>query len=137
MNWTREEYEITTAQRRVDIEWVHAMLSTTYWAAGRTREQVATSIRHAIPFSMFRAGEPVGFGRIVTDRAVFGYIADVFIAPAHRGKGLGKWLLSCMLAHPMVQDCKLLLETKDAQDFYAAFGFSRRECMRRPPVVPE
>jgi GNAT superfamily N-acetyltransferase len=131
LEWNRPPFHITTDITRADLNFVHGILANTYWAQGRTREQVKKSLKHSIPFSMFIENEQIGFGRVVTDRAVFGYVADIIIAPEHRGKGLGKWLMSCIFSHPDLERTKLLLETKDAHSFYEHFGFERRECMKR------
>lgn len=117
------EVEITTDSARVDVELVHGFLNTTYWAAGRTRDVVERSIRNSLCFSAFRGSRQVGFGRVITDRAVFAYIADVFVVPEFRGQGIGKELVRSMLEHADLQGLQVLLRTRDAFGLYANFGF--------------
>ena len=119
------EVEITTDQSRVDVDVVHNFLSeSAYWALGRPRATVERSIRNSLCFSVFCDGEQVGFARVVSDRAVFAYLMDVFILPPWRGQGLSKALMASILAHPDLQGLKLfLLRTSDAHGLYAQFGF--------------
>src|SRR5439155_1122793 len=95
--WTRGEYTISTDPRRLDLDLIHDFLSGSYWAAGRSRERVACSIEHSLPFGLYHPGGQVGFGRVVTDYVVIAYLADVFVLEAHRGKGLGGWLVETAL----------------------------------------
>ena len=119
------EVEITTDQSRVDVDVVHNFLSeSAYWALGRPRATVERSIRNSLCFSVFCDGGQVGFARVVSDRAVFAYLMDVFILPPWRGQGLSKALMTAILAHPDLQGLKLfLLRTSDAHGLYAQFGF--------------
>ena len=119
------EVEITTDQSRVDVDVVYNFLSqSAYWALGRPRATVERSIRNSLCFSVFCDGEQVGFARVVSDRAVFAYLMDVFILPPWRGQGLSKALMASILAHPDLQGLKLfLLRTSDAHGLYAQFGF--------------
>lgn len=118
--------EITTDRARIDFDRVHRFLSeSAYWALGRSRDTVARSIENSICFSVFLDGEQVGFARVVSDRAVFAYLMDVFILPPWRGRGLSKQLMAAILEHPDLQGLKLfLLRTSDAHDLYAQFGFA-------------
>ena len=123
-------YTIITDREKVDLKFLFEQLSTSYWAAGRTKEKIKVSVEHSICFSVYQGDVQVGFARVVTDRAVFGYIADVVVAPEHRGRGLGKKLMAAILAHPDLAGTKLLLETRDAHGLYEQFGFARKECMK-------
>lgn len=123
MHWQHGEYSLTDETARIDLAAVVSLLRTTYWAAERPVEVTARSLRHSLSFGLFRGSEQVGFARIVTDRATVGYLCDVVIAPAHQRKGLGKWLLTCILEHPELKGCRIDLFTRDAQEFYRAFGF--------------
>jgi GNAT superfamily N-acetyltransferase len=113
--WQRGDYEISTDRSRLNIELVHDYLSNnTYWATGRAREVVERSIED----------EQVGFARIVTDYATFAWVADVFVLPDYRGRGLSKWLMEVVLAHPQLQGFRRwVLSTKDAHGVYERFGF--------------
>jgi N-acetylglutamate synthase-like GNAT family acetyltransferase len=126
-----DSVEITTDRARIDVDRVHRFLSeSAYWALGRSRDTVERSIQNSICFSVFRDGEQVGFARVVSDRAVFAYLMDVFILPPWRGRGLSKELMHAILEHPDLQGLKLfLLRTSDAHGLYAQFGF---EPVERP-----
>src|SRR5215204_1264499 len=118
-----DNVEITTDPARVDIDRVHRFLSeSAYWARGRSRETVKRSIEHSLCFSVIADRELVGFARVVTDRAVFAYLMDVFVLPEWRGRGLSKLLMRAILEHPELQSLQLfLLRTSDAHGLYARF----------------
>ena len=119
------DIEITTDPARIDVAMVHRFLSeSSYWAKGRSRDTVERSIRHSLCFSVFAGGGQVGFARVVSDRAVFAYLMDVFVLPAWRGRGLSKGLMRAIVDHPDLQDLTLfMLRTSDAHGLYAQFGF--------------
>ena len=131
MKFERGEYLLTDDKSKLDLDVVCAFLQATYWAAHRSREAINKSIQHSVCFGLFHAGRQVGFARAVTDRATFCYLCDVIIAPEHRGHGLGKWIVECMLAHPDLQTTTQCLRTRDAHGLYEPFGFERTEYMRR------
>jgi GNAT superfamily N-acetyltransferase len=130
MQVTRDSYEINDDKSRLDLDVIHALLKDTYWAANRSRETIQTAIEHSICFGVFHGGKQIGFGRVITDFATYSYLCDVIIAPEHRGRGLGKWLVETMLAHPATQNGPVYLRTKDAHEMYRAFGFADSRCMR-------
>lgn len=123
MEWQRDGYFLTDDLARHDLAVVTALLRATYWAGDRSPETIERSLRHSLNFGLFHGAEQVGFARVVTDRATVGYLCDVVIADGQRGRGLGKWLLTCILEHPELRGCRIDLFTKDAQEFYSAFGF--------------
>jgi GNAT superfamily N-acetyltransferase len=117
-------FEISSDPSRLDLDVIHGFLSTSYWAQGRTRETVDRALRNSICVGAYRQGRQAGFGRIVTDRAVFAYLADIFVLPEYRGQGLGKTLVRAMLDHPDIRGLPaVLLRTRDAHGLYAQFGF--------------
>lgn len=125
------DYRIVSGAESVDLDAVHAFLTTSYWAAGISRELVARAVAGSLPFSLFHGVEQVGFARAITDRATYAYLADVYVLEAHRGRELGKWLIATVLAHPDLQGLRRFgLVTRDAQGLYAQFGF-------RPLATPE
>jgi len=139
---SERDVEITTDPARIDVDLVHRFLSeSSYWARGRSRETVERSLRHSLCFGVFSNGQQVGFARVVSDRAVFAYLMDVFILPAWRGRGLSKLLLRAILEHPELQTLTLfLLRTSDAHGLYAQFGFvpvaqPERHMEKRDPDV--
>jgi GNAT superfamily N-acetyltransferase len=118
------DLEISTDPARIDVDLVHGFLTTSYWAEGRPREVVERSIANSICFSAFSSGRQVAFGRVVTDRAVFAYLADIFVIPEFRGRGISKRLVRAMLDHPDVAAVNgIHLRTRDAHGLYAQFGF--------------
>jgi len=135
MEWHHDGYCLTDDRARVDLDAVYALLQTTYWAARRTREIIAKSVRHSLNFSLTRDGVLVGFARVATDYATHGYLCDVVIAEEHRGKGLGTWMVGRVLEHPYLNGCRIDLFTRDAQEFYRSLGFGthKDECMVRYP----
>lgn len=125
MIFEREAYRISDdSPSEVALDAVHRFLANSYWAKGIPREVVWRSIRGSLCFSVFHGRELVGFARVITDRATFAYVADVFVVPAHRGRGIATWLLETILAHPELQGLRRwLLATHDAHPLYAKFGF--------------
>jgi len=117
------EYVVTTDPTKVDFEAVHAYLTNhSYWAKGITMEVVRKAISNSLPFSVLSAkGEFAGFGRLVTDYACVAYIADVYVDPAHRKKGLSKFLVACMLKCERVRHIRgYILVTRSAHGYYSA-----------------
>ena len=124
MEWKQGEFTITDQREDLDIDTIHNFLRESYWAKGVPRSVVTKSIDHSLCFGVYREAKQVGFARVVSDRATFAYLADVFVVPAHRGRGLGKWLVSCVLAHPDLQGLRRwLLATLDAHGLYEQSGF--------------
>jgi GNAT superfamily N-acetyltransferase len=119
-------FEVSTEHARVDVDFVHRYLSEeSYWAKGVPRETVARSIAHSIPFTIFDGALPIGFARVVTDRATFAYLADVFVVASHRGRGASKTLMEAILEHPDLQHLRRWhLVTRDAHGLYAQYGFT-------------
>ena len=119
------EYEVSCDQARIDVSLVHAFLSDSYWAQGRSRETVERSIRNSLCFGVYAAdGKQIAFARVITDRAVFAYLADVFVVPEFRGRGVSKLLIRTILAHPDLQTLRSFhLGTRDAHGLYSQFGF--------------
>jgi GNAT superfamily N-acetyltransferase len=131
MNWQRDEYLLTDDKSWLDLDVVCTLLQTTYWAANRPRELIEKSIQHSICFGLFCDNQQVGFTRAVTDYATFAWICDVIVVPEHRGRGLGKWMVECVLAHPDLKTATLVLRTRDAHSLYERFGFERTEFLRK------
>ena len=123
--WRRDGYLISTDHTRLDLARIHAVLSESYWAKAIPFDVVERSIRHSLPFGLYHGPEQVGFARVITDRATFAYVGDVFVVEAHRGRGLGIWLMEAVVAHPELQGLRRwVLLTRDAHELYRKFGFS-------------
>jgi GNAT superfamily N-acetyltransferase len=118
------DIEISCERDRLDVAMIHEFLRTSYWAAGRSREIVERSIANSLCFGAYSAGRQIAFARVITDRAVFAYLADVFVVPEFRRRGVAKALLAAILAHPELQSLRaFVLGTRDAHGLYARFGF--------------
>jgi GNAT superfamily N-acetyltransferase len=134
MDAENAEYLISTDPQRLDLSFLCRSLNATYWAHGRSPEVIQESIRHSLCFGLYRkdTDEQVGFARVVTDQATFSWVCDVLIDEKYRGRGLGKWLMSCVVDHPNVKNTNSLLGTRDAHGLYERYGYRRWNSMRRP-----
>ncbi|MGM7702448.1 GNAT family N-acetyltransferase [Pseudalkalibacillus sp. Hm43] len=128
----RGVYALTTDRTEMDVAFIHRYLhEDSYWAGGIDYETVEKSVENSLCFGIFTMdgdndtlGKQVGFARVITDYATFGYLADVFVVESHRGKGLSKWLMEEIMAYPELQRLRrLMLVTKDAQGLYKQYGF--------------
>jgi len=121
----RDEYEISTDTGKLDRNMLHDYLSKeSYWAKNIPRETVEKSIANSLCFGLYYKDEQVGFARMITDKATFAYLADVFILEPYRRKGLAGWLLETILAHPDLQGLRgIMLRTRDAQELYKKYGW--------------
>jgi GNAT superfamily N-acetyltransferase len=125
MEWTREGYRISTDPALLDHDAVHAFLREAYWSPNLPRAVFERSLEHSLVFGLYDSvGAQAGFARVVTDRSVFAYLADVFVFDADRGRGLGVWLVETVLSHPYLQGMRrIVLGTQDAHELYSRFGF--------------
>ena len=135
LGWHRNGYRVSTDPSKLDLGVVHGYLTESYWAAGVPEEVVRRSVENSLCFGVYRDEEQVGFARVVTDRATFAYLADVFVLEAHRGQGLGKWLVEVILSHPDLQGLRRwMLATRDAHDLYRRYAFTE---LARPAIFME
>lgn len=122
------EIEISTDREKLDVDYIHAFLADSYWAAGIARDTVWRSIENSLCFGVYRGREQVGFARAITDFTTFAYLADVFIDENERGKGLGRLLIETIVSHEELSGLRRWhLLTSDAQDLYRKFGFTNPE----------
>ena len=129
VSWSRNGYEISTERARLDLDVVHGFLRESYWAAGIPRAVLERALEHSVCFGLYDPeGGQCGFARVVTDRATAALLCDVFVLAGHRGRGLGKWLVECALAHPELGHLRRWsLVTLDAHGVYERFGFAPLE----------
>lgn len=121
---TDGDIEISSDRTRVDIDLVHGWLTQSYWSPGIPRSTLQRAIEHSICFGAYCGGRQVGFARVITDRATFGYLADVFVLEPWRGRGLSRRLMEAVKAHPELQGLRrFMLATRDAHALYRKFGF--------------
>ena len=124
----QKEITISTDKNKLNIKLIHKFLTNSYWAEGRTIDQVKISIENSLCWAMYLNDEQIGFARVLTDGAVVAYLMDVFITEKDRGKGYSKMLLNEIFDHKDLQSVdKWVLATKDAQDLYKRFGFKAIE----------
>ncbi len=147
MEWRRASHLVSDDPGRIDLDVVHGYLARSYWAAGIPRELVERSLAHSLVFGLYECsngsgGErQIGFARVITDRATFAYLGDVFVLEEARGQGLGKFLVECVHAHPELQGLRRwLLVTRDAHGLYGPHGWRalaepgrHMEIVRRDP----
>lgn len=125
MTIRKDEYTISTDKDILNIPYIHAFLTTSYWAEGIPVETVQRSIAGSLCFGVYKGEQQVGFARVISDEATFAYLADVFIDEMQRGKGLSKWLVEVILQYPTLQGIRRFeLRTRDAHGLYAQFGFT-------------
>ena len=137
----RDGFTVSTDPARLDVEAIHAFLSTSYWAAGIPRETVARSLDGSLCFGLYEGERQIGLARMITDRATFAYLCDVYVLPDYRGRGLGSWLMRCVMDHPDLAGLRRFhLVTRDAHELYRPLGFievRNPEChmeLRRPDI---
>ena len=125
MDSRRGNFLISTDQDRLDIKAIHAYLSRSYWAEGIPFDTVAKSIRESLCFGLFEGSLQIGFARVISDRATFAYLCDVYVLEGHNGQGLSTWLMENVCAHPDLQGLRrFVLVTRDAHGLYEKFGFT-------------
>jgi GNAT superfamily N-acetyltransferase len=122
----RGEFLLSTNRSLLDLSLIHSFLTNCYWAKGISREVVARSIANSLCFGIYNQNGPqVGFARVVSDFATVAYVGDVFVLESHRGRGLGRWMMECIMQHPALQGLRRwILLTRDAHALYSRFGFS-------------
>ena len=122
---TKDEFTISTDKSKIDIDYVHGFLTHSYWSPGVPVQTVKRAMENSLSFGVYDSDKQVGYARMVTDIATYAYLADVFIDENYRGKGLGKWLVNMILAHPDLQGLRrIMLATRDAHKLYEQLGFT-------------
>ncbi|MFL6551499.1 MAG: GNAT family N-acetyltransferase [Povalibacter sp.] len=125
MQWTQGEFIVTCDPEKQDLEVIHGFLSQSYWAKGIPKETVRRSICGSLCFGLLHKDRQVGFARVISDLATIAYLGDVFVLDEYRGRGLSKWLMECVSAHPDLQGLRRwMLATSDAHGLYEKYGFT-------------
>ena len=129
MEQRRGELVISTDPGKLDLDMVHGYLAgESYWARGVPRDRLERAMRHSLCFGLYDGDRQIGFARIVTDRATFAYLCDVFLLASYRGRGLGTWMMEAISAHPDLTGLRRwLLATRDAHPFYQQLGWRAPE----------
>ena len=126
----KDSFVISTDPSRLDVAGTHAFLTNSWWAGGTTKETVERSIKASLCFGVYDGARQIGFARVISDFATYAYICDDYILEPYRGKGLGKWLMQCILSHPDLQGLRRWTLIAEDVRMYARFGF-------RPLQQPE
>lgn len=135
MRWTDGGYELDDDRSRLDIDRIVGWLAESYWARSQPESAVRRSWDAAgVTLGLYHRGEMIGCTRAITDFTRFAYLSDVYVEPAHRGRGLGRWLVQTMLDHPDVSRVRWVLHTRDAHSLYSQLGFQLADdtVMQRP-----
>lgn len=125
----RDVFVVSDDPARLDLDFIHhALAEETYWARGIPRPVVERAVRHSLCVGLYEGMRQIGLARVITDRATYAYLCDVFMTPARRRRGLGSWMVECILKHPDLQGLRrFTLLTKDAHELYRRFGFHSPE----------
>lgn len=126
--------KISTDKSKLQIDVIYKFLTKTYWAKGRTIEEVRTTIDNSFCFGVYLNNKQIGFARIISDYVVFAYLMDVFILPEYQGKGYSKQLMKKVVEHPKLKTCGWMLKTLDAHRLYQQFDFTE---LKQPEKVME
>lgn len=122
--YRRGQFLISTDRSRLNLDAIHGFLTECYWAKGIPKDVVARSIQNSLCVGLYNEGKQIGFARVISDYATYAYIGDVFVLDEYRGQGLGKWLMQCVMQHPLLQGLRRWsLVTRDGHGLYEHFGF--------------
>jgi len=123
MRWTQGEYAVVDNQTLIDVDAVHDFLKGSYWAKGRSKMVVQLAMERSLAFGLIHKDHTIGFARVITDFAVVGVIEDVYVLPEFQGKGLGSFLMECLMSHPALAGLELYTASRKARGFYERLGF--------------
>ena len=130
--WRRDEFTLSTDPARVDLDGAHRFLTASYWAQGIPREVVRRSIEHSLCFGLYHGARMIGLARVISDRATFAYLSDVYVLDEYRGRGLATWMLEVIQYHAELQGLRWwLLATSDAHELYRRAGWKDLESPER------
>ncbi len=116
---------LSTDPGRLDLEAVCGFLSRAYWANTRSRATIVRALKNSVVFGVYDGPRQVAMARLVTDCATFAWLCDVFVDEGYRGRGLGKWMMEAVHAHPDLQGlCRWILSSRDALGLYSRYGYT-------------
>jgi GNAT superfamily N-acetyltransferase len=120
----RGKFSITTDTAAMNLDAIHAYLSRSYWSEGIPKDLVRKAMEGSLCFALLDGAQQIGFARVITDRATYAYLCDVYVLESYQRQGLGQWLMETVMAHPDLQGLRRFgLVTRDAHSLYARFGF--------------
>lgn len=121
----RDQFTVSADPSKLNVAAIHDFLTHCYWSEGIPRSTVERAMKHSLCFGLFDARKQIGFARVISDYSTYAYLCDVYVLESYRGKGLGTWLMSCVMKHPDLQGLRrFTLLTRDAHGLYGKFGFS-------------
>ena len=124
MKWSKGEFTVSDRKEDMNVTMIHGFLTTSYWAKGIDKVTIEKAIANSLCLGIYDKDKQIAFGRAITDRSTFAYLADVFVLEEYRGQGMGKWLVDCFLEHDQLQGLRRwLLATLDAHELYSQKGF--------------
>ena len=122
---TRDTFRITTDVASMDLDAIHAYLTRSYWCEGISRDLVAKAMAGSLCFGLLDGDRQIGFARVISDRATYAYLCDVYVLDEYQGRGLGTWFMGELMTHPDLQGLRRFgLITRDAHRLYEKCGFS-------------
>lgn len=122
--YKKNDYLITTDKRKLQTKVIHHFLTNSYWDKGCSFEVVKKKIKNSFCYGIYHNKKQIGFCRIISDFVAFSYLLDVFVIEEYRGRGLSKWLMSCVMKQPALSKTESwMLKTADAHGLYEKFGF--------------
>jgi GNAT superfamily N-acetyltransferase len=125
LSYQKGDFAVYTDPAKLDVVAIHGYLSRAYWSEGIPRDIVEKAIANSLCFGLFHGENQIGLARVVTDRATYAYLCDVYVLEEFRGKGFGVWLMECVMSHPDLQGLRRFsLATRDAHGLYEKFGFA-------------
>jgi N-acetylglutamate synthase and related acetyltransferases len=125
MKQENQDILIDTNPERLDLVMIYEFLTTSYWSKNIKSSTVKKALENCFCFGVYKGNTQIGFARVISDKATFAYLSDVFLLEAYRGQGFGKALVEYILNYPDLQGIRRwLLVTRDAHDFYRQFGFN-------------
>lgn len=126
VEWQKGDFLVSTDREKLQLKKIHVFLQTAYWSKGIQQDVVQEAIENSCCFGLYNGGQQIGLARMITDKAIFGYLADVYVVDEFRGQGLGKWLVSCVMEiYNPKKLRRILLATREMHRLYEHFGFER------------